>query len=137
MKSFYLPKGQGYVLLQTALCFIKKGPGSQPQSTLSCGKKTPTVNKKFLPPLNLVPKNRVDHSFQNCCDTWSPNWMVWLLGGCLCQQKRHKMQILFLVSFKSSTLSFSCSCFVHQELTTYSALFVLCRLGHLVWFQGF
>ena len=30
--------------------------------------KPPTVIKKFRPPLNLVPKNRVDHSFQNCFD---------------------------------------------------------------------
>ena len=49
-----------------------------------------------------------------------------------------KMQILGLVGFKSSTLTVYClrSWFVHQELKTYSALFVLCGLGHLAWFQG-
>ena len=33
---------------------IGEGPASQPQSTLSCWKKFPTVNNKFWPPLNLV-----------------------------------------------------------------------------------
>ena len=49
-----------------------------------------------------------------------------------------KMQILGLVGFKSSTLTVYClrSWFVHQELKTYSALFVLSGLGHLAWFQG-
>ena len=48
------------------------------------------------------------------------------------------MQILGLVGCKSLTLAVYCfsSWFVHQELKTYSALFVLCRLCHLAWFQG-
>ena len=48
------------------------------------------------------------------------------------------MQILGLVSFRRSTLTVYClsSWFVHQELKTYSALCVLCQLGHLAWFQG-
>ena len=49
-----------------------------------------------------------------------------------------KMQIFVLVGFKSSTLTVYClsSWFVHQELKLYSALSVLCGLGHLAWFQG-
>ena len=35
--------------------YLREGPGSQPQSTLSL-KKLPTVNEKFRPSLNLVPK---------------------------------------------------------------------------------
>ena len=48
-----------------------------------------------------------------------------------------KMQIFGLFGFKSSTLTVYClsSWFVHQELKTYAASFVLCELGHLAWFQ--
>ena len=50
-----------------------------------------------------------------------------------------KMQILDVVGVKSSTLTDYCSSywFVHQKLNTYLALFVLCGVSHLSWFQGF
>ena len=49
-------------------------------------KKNPIVKKKFWHPINLLPKNHVDHSFQNCYDTWCQNCMVWSSGGCLCPE---------------------------------------------------
>ena len=85
--------------------YMWEGPGSQPQSTLSCWKKPPTVNNKFWPLLNLVPKNRVGHSFQNCCDTkWNGLVVRWLFVS----TNGIKMQILGLVGFKSSTLTVYC-----------------------------
>ena len=49
-----------------------------------------------------------------------------------------KMLILCVAGFKSSTLTDYCSnsWFVYQKLNTYSALFLLCWLSHLSWFQG-
>ena len=64
---------------------IWEGPASQPQSTLSQCKNLPPLLKNSDPP-KLGPKNRVDHSFQNCLDTWCQNCMVLSSGGCLCPE---------------------------------------------------
>ena len=63
-------------------------------------------------------------------------WFGWQVAVCV--QKRHKMQFLVVVGFKSSTLTVYClsSWFVHQQRKTYSNLCVLCWLSHWTWFQG-
>ena len=66
--------------------FLREGPASQPQSTLSCWKNFPLLIKNSDPPFSWSQKNRVDHSFQNCFYTWCQNYMVWLSGGCLCPE---------------------------------------------------
>ena len=107
-------------------------------STLSCCKNLPLLIKKTLTPLKLVPKNRVNHSFQNCFDISCQHCMVWSLGE-VCVQKWHTNYFfLCLVGFKTSTLTVYClsSWFVHQKRKTYSNLCVLCWLSHPSWFPG-
>ena len=49
-----------------------------------------------------------------------------------------KMQFEGVFGFKSSTSTVYCSSFwfVHQQRKTYSNLYVICWLSHLLWFQG-
>ena len=117
---------------------IREGPASQPQSTLSRWKKTPTVNKKFWPPLSLVPKKTVAIIAFRIAWTLDVNILWFVCQVAVCVQKGPKMQFLGVVGFKSSTLTVYCfsSWFIHQQRKTYSNLCVLCWLIHLSWFQG-
>ena len=74
-----------FLVLYINIHLYTKGTSqSAPEYSLSL-KKLPTIIKILTPP-SLVPKNRVDHSFQNCFDTWCPNCMVWSSDGCLCPE---------------------------------------------------
>ena len=115
-----------------------EGPASHPQSTLSPWKKPPTVNKRFWPLLNQVPK----------IPCWSKlSELLWLLMSKLdglvvrrlfVSTTNIKMKFLDVVGFKGSNLTDYCLSywFVYKKLNTYSALFVPWGLSHLLWFQG-
>ena len=123
---------------QPPVFLVQEGPASQPKSTHSRCKNLQLLLKNSDPPKLGPNKNRVDHSFQKCLDTWCQNCMVFFVRWLFVSRNGIKMQILSVVGFKSSTLTVYClsSWFIHKQPKTYSNLCVLYWLSHLSWFQG-
>ena len=101
-------------------------------------KKPPTINTKFWPPLNLVPKKPCRSKLSELL--WHLMSKLYSLVIRLLFVSRNdiKMQFFVVVGFKSSTLTVYClgSWFIYQQRKTYLNLCVLCWLSHLLWIHG-
>ena len=82
---------------------MRRSSQSAPEYSLLL-KKPPAFNKKILNVPSLGPVSIIAIiialTFENC--------MVWLLGGCLCQQTSYKWNFWGVVGFKSSALTIYC-----------------------------
>ena len=84
---------------------------------LSLVEKTPTINKKFLPPPKVGPKITVSIIAFRIAWTLDVKIVWFCCQVAVCVKKWHKMQFLCVVGFKSSTLTVNwlSSWFIHQQ----------------------
>ena len=119
-------------------CLDKRGSSQSAQEHSLLLGKPPTINEKFWPTLNLVPKKSCWSYLSESCWHCKSKLYSLVVRWLFVSRDVIKMQFFGVVGFKSSTLTAYCtiSWLVHQKLKTYSTLCVLYGLKSSIMISG-